>query len=107
MDDVVCVTRRLVNGARSATSAEVLVEKFQRSGLRELIISFAEAAAFVATKTMARTLIDIRLYFGLRSANRFNVTHRNRGVCLTEVHLHRAMRPFIFRTGNPSAVPAA
>src|SRR4051794_33714102 len=85
----------------------MLGEELQSAFLRQVVISLAEAAAFVAAEAMAGTLIDICLYFRLCSANRVHVTHWNGSVRLAEVHLHRATRPFILCAGNTAAIPTA
>ncbi len=93
-------------GLASTRSGQILREEFQRAALCQLVVGLAVAAAFVAAEPVAGALVDVAVDLRLRGADRVHIGHRDRGIGLAEMHLHRAIRPLILGPGDAAAVPA-
>src|SRR5579863_6913196 len=91
---------------RGARSGQMPGEEFKRAVLCHLVIRLAEAAAFIAPEAMSGALVNEAVDLRLRCPDRVNVGHWNRGIGLTKMHLHRAIRLFILGSGDASTVPA-
>src|SRR6185312_14697469 len=86
---------------------EMLSEEDEGAFLGQLEGRRIEAWALVAAETVPGSLVDEDFRVRLRGADRLDVAHRNGGVLIPEMHLHRAERGFVARCGDAAAVPAA
>src|SRR5918997_2672003 len=91
--------------ALSGHSGQVPREERQRPLLRHRRVLLDVAAALLAAEAVARAGIHEHLDAGLLLADRLDVGHRDGGVHLAEVELHRAVRRLVLRRGDAAAVP--
>jgi hypothetical protein len=98
--------RDLDRPERVKSLPEVPGEEIHRPLLRQIVVGLAVATALIAAEAVLGALVHIHLDLWLSGADRVHIRHRDRGILLAEMHLHRAVGAFALGAGDTAAIPA-